>query len=524
MSEAKNALTTIKNFTSNLSKNKGKIIIGSGLTAIALIVGYNVLVSNAELKISEEVLQEAQKQSIRDTGKKTGPSGEMKIEYQKDESGVNDANARLNELEEKSYQNRVYDAANDDKSEIIARDTNNGNAKIRFKSDNKINKLEREKVIQEVNVPDLAAKTIVVPPKMTFNNEVKDENQKVTTYLNEDNTKVYLANEEMIIASNIQGQFSKIISEKDKDMKNNDVNEYKFNQTEFYTNRYEQHKLNVENDKNIAQLQREKMKDLASSNQIAQKAGAYSPSDTVVKTSLTSTDQTMNDVVLFQQGEIVSAITLMGSSNLNLGPIKAQITEGEYAGAILNGTASQGAERLLFTFSSMYLPNDPTLIAINAIALKHDTLESGTYTNIDRRAFMNYLVKPTLKAGAAIGEYYANNAGTTTTTSSGLIVQSNAQKSIADAKKVGLGAAMDAISNDIDNIDTSTIVTQDQFTPIKIYFTEEVVYKKSKQTPSLSRDNATNQYVKPLDEPQYQQAIPLQQQIQLQQTMPTVTQ
>lgn len=517
MSEAKGALDSVKQFTGNISKHKGKVIIGAGLTAIALLVGYNVLTSNAELTISKELESTANQQSVRELGKQSDVNGGREIQYTEDETGINDANARLNELEEKSYQNRVYDAAKDDKSEIITREASSGNTKIRFKSDDKINKLEREKVVQDINIPDLATQDIIVPPKMVFHDEVRSEGAQATTYLTENYNEANLLAQESIVAGNVQAQITKLIQNKEK-LEQNKTGEnkgYKFSTTDVYDRQLEEFKAQQETEKELASKRREQELEMVSKNAMtasAQKA-SYIPSDTVVKTSKTATNMSQNGgIVLFKQGDIVSAITLMGATNLNLGPIKAQITEGEYAGAILNGTVTQGAERLLFNFTSMYLPNDPTLITISATVLKHDTLESGTYTNIDRKSFLKYIVKPTLKAGSAIGEYYANDTQTTATTTAGVVVQSNAEKSMKNAKKVGLGAAMEAVNQDIDEIDTTTIVTQEQYTPIKVYFTDEVIYKKSTENPSLSRENASNKYVQPLgQEQQFKQDQMLQQ-------------
>ena len=517
MSEARSALDSIKQFTSNIARQKGKVIISGGLTAIALLIGYNVLKSNSELTISKELEETANQQNIRELGNESDVNGGREIAYTKDETGINDANARLNELEEKSYQNRVYDAAKDDKSEIITRESG-GNTKIRFKSNDKINKLEREKFVQDINIPDMATQEIIVPPKMVFHDEVRAEERQPATYLNQNNNEADLLAQEAVVSANIKNQLTKMIQEIEKDNVNqtSDNKNYKFTTTEVYAKQIEAIKEQQEMQKEIANKHREQMIEVATKNltSISAQKTAYLPSDTVVKTIQSNIRTSQDgDLILFKQGDIVSAITLMGATNLNLGPIKAQITEGEYAGAILNGTVTQGADRLLFDFTSMYLPNDPTLIKISATVLKHDTLESGTYTNIDRRGFMKYVVKPTLKAGSAIGEYYANDNQTTTTTTSGLIVQSNAQKSMKNAKKVGLGAAMEAISQDIDEIDTTTIVTQDQYTPIKIYFTEEVIYKKSNETPSLTRENANNKYVQPLgQEQQFKQDFMLPQQ------------
>ena len=79
MSEAKGALDSVKQFTGNISKHKGKVIIGAGLTAIALLVGYNVLTSNAELTISKELESTANQQSVRELGKQSDVNGGREI-------------------------------------------------------------------------------------------------------------------------------------------------------------------------------------------------------------------------------------------------------------------------------------------------------------------------------------------------------------------------------------------------------------------------------------------------------------
>ena len=46
----------------------------------------------------------------------------------------------------------------------------------------KLTKLEREKIIQDINVPDVVTQQLLPPPKMTFNDEVaaqEAENQQL---------------------------------------------------------------------------------------------------------------------------------------------------------------------------------------------------------------------------------------------------------------------------------------------------------------------------------------------------------
>ena len=161
-----------------------------------------------------------------------------------------------------------------------------------------------------------------------------------------------------------KAQITKLIQSKEK-LEQNKTGEnkgYKFSTTDVYDRQLEEFKAQQETEKELASKRREQELEMVSKNAMttsAQKA-SYVPSDTVVKTSKTAANMSQNGgIVLFKQGDIVSAITLMGATNLNLDQLKAQITEGEYAGAILNGTVTQGAERLLFNFTSMYLPNDP---------------------------------------------------------------------------------------------------------------------------------------------------------------------
>ncbi len=505
MSEAKGALDSIKAFGQNLGKHKKALVIGGGITAIALTIGYNSLMSNAELTLSKEVVQEAERQSVVDVGKTGGLTSEIK--YEEDKTGINDANARLNELDEKSYRDRVYKAAEDDKSEIITRGSSNG-GKIRFKSDEKINKLEREKIIQDINVPDVVTQTIVTPPKMTFNDEVAaQEAEKPTTYLEQNNYAADISAQEAVIAANVQNQLQNIITLKEQERKSGEMSADKLKYTN--TKVHEEELAAIEEQKEQDKARRTKLAEQQLANlQVASQGGNYMPSDTVVKNAASELSKYASQV-LFKKGDIVTAITLMGASNLNMGPIKAQITDGPYAGAILNGSVSQGTEKLKFTFDSMYLPDDPTLIRVDASALQYDTLELGTATDIDRRAFMRYIVKPLLKGGAAVGDYYANDA-TTTTTGSGTVVQSSAQKSVENARKVGLGAAMDAISQDINDIDTTTIVKQAQYTQIKVYFNDEAVYGTEGNSPQnmsnktaqqLGETNAPAQPAQPVPQP-----------------------
>lgn len=501
MSEAKGAMDSVRNFGRNLNKHKKALTISGIAAAIILTWGYNSMLSNAELKLPNEVSKSANV-STRDLGVSMGATGAAQVNYQQDITGINDANAKLNKLEEEAYSARVYSAAENNTSEIISRGTTN--SRIRFKSDQEFKRVEREVATHEINVPNITAETIVTPPKMTFTDEVPT--QQLVQQDPQSGAPLLVQNTqagELEIQQNIAGQFTKILEAKAQQQTALNKNDLNYTQTEFYEIQKQEQE----------QEQAQKLALEQAQLQLAMKPQEklnYNSGNTAVKSA--RNEVSSQGETLFTLGQIENAITLLGAKNLNLGPIKAQLTSGQYAGAILNGTVTQGAEKLNFNFTSMYLPNDSNLIQISAIALQHDTMEVGTATSVDKREFLRYVVRPTLKAGAAVGEYYANDTSTTTT-AAGTVMQSSAAKSADHARKVAMGEAMNAINNDIDSIDTSTIITQDQYTPIKVYFTAEVKYKTATEAPSVGRDNATNNFVQPLGQDNSFDLNKLQQQL-----------
>lgn len=216
---------------------------------------------------------------------------------------------------------------------------------------------------------------------------------------------------------------------------------------------------------------------------------AYKTSSTVIPKN----EQQSSMYPLIKMGQIESAYTTLAANNKNMGPIQAVLTSGEYAGATLIGTVSTGNEALNFNFTEMYLPSSEKRISINAIALKADTLEVGTYTNIDKK-WGSRIGKSILRGAVEFGSYYANE-GTTTTTSSSTVTTS--QKSRAAAEKVALGGIADEIRSDVEAIDTSIEITQERYSPIKVMFMSEVRITADTETSTgtLERNKQNTNYV-----------------------------
>jgi hypothetical protein len=155
----------------------------------------------------------------------------------------------------------------------------------------------------------------------------------------------------------------------------------------------------------------------------------------------------------------------------------------------LNGAKLVGAVRRQGTvakiqFSLLSMPGSGISFPVNAFALDADTTATGVATEVDRKLFLKYGIKPMAAAIAAVGQA-AMRAGTTIVSNAAgtTIVQDPLNAS--QLRNVAAGSLAGQISQDVNMLDTQPTVRVAKGTLMGIAFSQDAVY-----TPGAGRSAA----------------------------------
>jgi hypothetical protein len=155
----------------------------------------------------------------------------------------------------------------------------------------------------------------------------------------------------------------------------------------------------------------------------------------------------------------------------------------------LNGAKLVGAVRRQGTvakiqFSLLSMPGSGISFPINAFALDADTTATGVATEVDRKLFVKYGIKPMAAAIAAVGQA-AMRAGTTIVSSAAGTTIAQAPLSSSQLRNVAAGSLAGQISQDVNMLDTQPTVRVAKGTLMGIAFSQDAVY-----TPGAGRSAA----------------------------------
>jgi intracellular multiplication protein IcmE len=157
------------------------------------------------------------------------------------------------------------------------------------------------------------------------------------------------------------------------------------------------------------------------------------------------------------------------------GQFVATLVTGPYAGAKLIGTSTRVGEAASLQFTTMSLVGQGISMPISAVALDAETLEAGNATDVDRKLFVKYGVKPLVSGIAAVGQALLQ-AGTTVAVDGQTIVTTKPQITRTQAEQIVAGNAAQQLNTDTSALNTTPTVRVAPGTVVGVMFIKDVIY------------------------------------------------
>lgn len=157
------------------------------------------------------------------------------------------------------------------------------------------------------------------------------------------------------------------------------------------------------------------------------------------------------------------------------GDFIATLVTGPYAGAKLVGTSQRAGDLASMRFVAMSLTGKGVTVPVSAVALDAASLEAGTATDVDRKLFVKYGVKPLMAGLAAVGQAVLNT-GTSVTVDGATVVST---QPTLDGKQTGAiiaGAAAQQLTQDAGALNTTPTVRVAPGTVVGVMFVADVIY------------------------------------------------
>jgi intracellular multiplication protein IcmE len=195
----------------------------------------------------------------------------------------------------------------------------------------------------------------------------------------------------------------------------------------------------------------------------------------VVGASATTAAATPTQLTLLGAGAIESARMDTGLNTDIGGDFGATVVTGKYAGAKLVGTYSRKGELAVGQVRLMAFPNQGVSVPVNAVILDPETAEGGTASDVDRKLFVKYGIKP-LAAGFAAVADYLKNSGTTVVVDGQTVTSTQPELTNKRAGQIVVGSAAQQVSSDANALDTTPTVRVRRNTIVGVFFTQDVVY------------------------------------------------
>ncbi|MCZ8255033.1 MAG: DotG/IcmE/VirB10 family protein [Polaromonas sp.] len=180
-------------------------------------------------------------------------------------------------------------------------------------------------------------------------------------------------------------------------------------------------------------------------------------------------------VTLISAGEIEAArLDVAVNTDVSTEWVGTVLT-GKYAGAKVIGTVERRGTLAHLAVNTLSFPAQRQSVPAAAVALDANTLEAGNATDVDRKLFVRYGVKP-LAAGFAAVAQYLQSAGTTVVVNGATVSQTVPELTTKRAGQLVAGSAAQQIANDTTAMDTTPTVRVARGTVIGIFFLKPVVY------------------------------------------------
>jgi type IV secretory pathway VirB10-like protein len=183
--------------------------------------------------------------------------------------------------------------------------------------------------------------------------------------------------------------------------------------------------------------------------------------------------------LIAKAGTIFNAVLETNINSDEPSPVLAKIVSGDLKGTRLIGKISTVGEKVVVQFTTASIPEMPTSMQFNAVAIDPGTSRTALASNVDRHYFLKYGV---LLGATFLGSYadsLANKNSTTTVTPEGSIVTTRGELSSKDMKRQALGTVGKELASDT-RTRTQGIqptITVNAGVPIGILITEDLYSK-----------------------------------------------
>ena len=182
-----------------------------------------------------------------------------------------------------------------------------------------------------------------------------------------------------------------------------------------------------------------------------------------------------SQVTLIGAGVIESARLDMGANTDVGGDFVATLLTGKWAGAKLIGSVQRRGELAALTVRTMSMPAQGVSVPATAVILDSETAEGGTATDVDRKLFVKYGIKPLAAGFSAVAEVL-KNAGTTVVVNGSTATTTQPELTGKQTGQLIAGAAAQQVSSDANALDTTPTVRVKRGAIVGVFFTQDVLY------------------------------------------------
>jgi intracellular multiplication protein IcmE len=188
---------------------------------------------------------------------------------------------------------------------------------------------------------------------------------------------------------------------------------------------------------------------------------------------------TPTQYTLIGAGDIQAARVETGVNTDIGGDFGATLLTGKYAGAKLIGSVQRRGETAQMTVRMMSMLEQGVSVPAAAVILDAETAEGGTATEVDRKLFIKYGIKPIAAGFAAVADYL-KNSGTTVVVNGETVTSSQPELTNKKAAQIIAGSAAQQVNTDANALDTTPTVRVRRGAIVGVFFTQDVLYTPKK--------------------------------------------
>lgn len=199
------------------------------------------------------------------------------------------------------------------------------------------------------------------------------------------------------------------------------------------------------------------------------------PGGPATTTSSAAASAAQKPVTLIRAGTIGAVQVEILCDTSMPGPVFATLLTGEWAGSTLVGQCGKAPEAAKISFTSISLKGTDVTLPIDAFALDPETTSSGVATEVDRKLFARYVLKPAAKALEVVGRV-AERAGTSVSTNGASTTVETKMPTGRDLALVAGGGFVSQINADTNAINTEPVARVRPKSVLGVAFGRDVIY------------------------------------------------